>query len=178
MFRSRRRDALTRPPRVKLAGTVLTMLRLENGRQLRGKLHIVSTTGGLMHLDDALDEGIKVEVMFHVGTCTVRNKARLLFPMWATKGCMQPFEFVDFPDDERNVLQKELDRMINKGAARVTGPEQSTEEVSAECALEEEAAEEQEPMTQALVPLEFAPPQIISANFAIPPELSIPSDLD
>jgi hypothetical protein len=163
---------------VKLAGTVLTMLRLENGRQLRGKLHIVSTTGGLMHLDDALDEGIKVEVMFHVGSCTVRNKARLLFPMWATKGCMQPFEFIDVPEDSKKALQAELDGMINKGAARVTSPEQSTEEVSAECALEEEAADEQEAVTQALVPMEFAPSQIISANFAIPPELSVPSDLD
>ncbi len=172
MARTSHTDSAKRPPRVKLAGTVLSMLRLENGRQIRGKLHILSTTGGLMHLDTSLDEGIKVEVMFHVGTCTVRNRARLLFPMWATKGCMQPFEFVEFANDERKKLQKELDGMIRKGAARVTPPEQSAEDVSAECALEEEAAEEREGATHSMIPDNVASAQ----TFLV--DTPIPSDLD
>jgi hypothetical protein len=144
MNRNAHRDAGARPPRIKLAGTVLSMLRLENGRQVRGKLHIVSATGGLLHLENALDEAILVEVMFHVGTCTVRNKARMLFPMWATKGCLQPFEFIGFAEEERQKLQTELDGMIAKGSARTSAPGRSSEEDAAECAAEvanEEGAE-------------------------------------
>jgi hypothetical protein len=136
MDRTAHRDAGARPPRIKLAGTVLSMLRLENGRQIRGKLHIVSATGGLLHLENALDEAIMVEVMFHVGTCTVRNKARMLFPMWATKGCLQPFEFIGFADEDRHKLQAELDGMIVKGSARARAPETSPEDDAVECAAE------------------------------------------
>src|SRR4029077_5389470 len=90
-----------RAPRVKLAGTVLSLVRLENGRETRGKLHQLSITGGLLHLENPLDEGIKVEVIFHVGNSTVRSKARMLFPLWATQGYLQPFEFTDLSEENR-----------------------------------------------------------------------------
>ena len=106
-----------RAPRVKLAGTVLALLRLENGRQVRARLHQLSTTGGLLHLEKALDEGIKVEVMFHIGTCTVRSKAVVLFPMWATQGCMQPFEFAELGDQERCQLELDLQKFLSSPAA-------------------------------------------------------------
>jgi hypothetical protein len=61
-----------------------------------------------LHLDDPLDEGIKVEVMFHVGNCTVRSKAAMLFPMWATQGCLQPFAFTDLAAENRRVLESDL----------------------------------------------------------------------
>src|SRR5438477_9512363 len=50
-----------RAPRVKLAGLVLALIQLENGRQIRSRLHQLSITGGLLYLDDPLDEGIKVQ---------------------------------------------------------------------------------------------------------------------
>ena len=106
-----------RAPRVKLAGTVLALLRLESGRQVRARLHQLSTTGGLLQLDKALDEGIKVEVMFHVGTCTVRSKAVVLFPMWATQGCMQPFEFIELSDRERIQLELDLQKFLGSPSA-------------------------------------------------------------
>jgi hypothetical protein len=106
-----------RAPRVKLAGTVLALLRLESGRQVRARLHQLSATGGLLQLDEALDEGIKVEVMFHVGTCTVRSKAIVLFPMWATQGCMQPFEFTDLGEQERGKLELDLQKLLSSPAA-------------------------------------------------------------
>jgi hypothetical protein len=109
-----------RAPRVKLAGTVLSLVRLENGRQTRGKLHQLSITGGLLHLETPLDEGIKVEVIFHVGNSTVRCKARMLFPMWATKGYLQPFEFNDLGEEDRTHLQADLQRLLDcSGAAMV-----------------------------------------------------------
>src|SRR5271165_5656290 len=106
-----------RAPRVKLAGTVLSLVRLENGRQTRGKLHQLSITGGLLHLEQPLDEGIKVEVIFHVGSSTVRSKATMLFPMWATQGYLQPFEFSDLGEDDRSNLQADLQRLLECSAA-------------------------------------------------------------
>jgi hypothetical protein len=97
---------------VKLVGTVLILLLLENGRQLRGRLHQLSVSGGLLHLDKPLDEGIKVELAFHVGKSTVRAKARMLFPMWATQGCLQPFEFDSLPEEDSQKLQVDLQKLL------------------------------------------------------------------
>ena len=119
MAKSVQQKNTNRAPRVKLGGTVLFLARLENGRQLRGKLHQLSTTGGLLQLEKPLDEGIKVEVIFHVGNSTVRSKARVLFPMWATQGCLQPFEFAELSEPERSSLQANLQKLL-KGAAAAT----------------------------------------------------------
>jgi hypothetical protein len=79
-------------------------MRLENGRQVRGRLHALSTTGGLLQIDAPLSEGIRVELVFHVGKTTIRGKARMLFPMWATHGWLQPFQFDGLsPEDVRNL---------------------------------------------------------------------------
>jgi len=112
-------NAAPRAPRVKLAGTVLSLVRLENGRQTRGKLHQLSTTGGLLHLEKPLDEGIKVELIFHVGNSTVRSKARMLFPMWATQGCLQPFAFADLDEEDRCNLGVDLQRLLDCSAATI-----------------------------------------------------------
>jgi hypothetical protein len=107
-----------RAARVKFAGSVLALVRLESGKQIRVPLHQLSTSGGLLMLDKPLDEGIKVEVMFHVGSCTVRNKAVMLFPMWATQGCLQPFEFTDLGDDDRIKLEADLQKYLDQAANR------------------------------------------------------------
>jgi len=119
-----------RAPRVKLAGTVLSLVRLESGRQTRGKLHQLSVTGGLLHLETPLDEGIKVEVIFHVGESTVRSKARMLFPMWATQGYLQPFEFSDLDDEDRCNLQVDLQRLLDCSAAVIVPPAAEVAETS------------------------------------------------
>src|SRR5437870_13823866 len=106
-----------RAPRVKLAGVVLALIQLENGRQIRSRLHQLSITGGLLYLDDPLDEGIKVEVMFHVGNGTVRSKAAMLFPMWATQGCLQPFEFTDLAEDDRRTLESDLGTFLGQSSS-------------------------------------------------------------
>jgi len=121
---------LRRAPRVKLAGTVLALVQLENGRQIHGRLHQLSFTGGLLHLDRPLDEAIKVEVMFHVGKCTVRSKAVMLFPMWATKGCLQPFEFTDLQDGDREKLQRDLQKFLDLCPVTTTSPEKAVEVAS------------------------------------------------
>ena len=111
MPKSVQSSALDRPRRVRLAGSVLMLLRMENGRQVTGKLHQLSITGGLVHLQKPLDEGIKVEVIFHVGT-TVRSRARMMFPLWATQGCLQPFAFKDLSDEDRQALEQNLGKFL------------------------------------------------------------------
>jgi hypothetical protein len=100
--------AKDRPFRVKLRGSVLTIIRLPNQRQLRGKLHQLSVTGGLMNLDKPLDEKLKVELIFQVGDATVREKVEMLFPMWATQGWLQPFRFIELPEASKTAIEKNL----------------------------------------------------------------------
>jgi hypothetical protein len=122
-----RRGAM-RAPRVRLAGTILLLVRLESGRQQIGKLHQLSITGGLVHLEKPLDEGIKVEVMFHVGSNTVRTKARMLFPMWATQGYLQPFEFDTLAQDTRTQLDSTLQNLLKQSSASLLSEESKSPE--------------------------------------------------
>jgi hypothetical protein len=97
-----------RPFRVKLRGSVLTLIRLPNQRQVRGKLHQLSTSGGLVHLEKPLDEKLKVEFIFHLGETTIRERAEIMFPMWATQGWLQPFRFIELPEASKNALETSL----------------------------------------------------------------------
>jgi hypothetical protein len=106
-----RNHPVPRPPRVKLAGSVLALIRFENGRQLTAKLHQISATGGVVHVSKPVDEGIKVEVIFHIGS-TIRTKATMLFPMWATQGYLQPFQFSDLADEDRQQLETGLHQFL------------------------------------------------------------------
>jgi hypothetical protein len=116
MPRSKQTDKARRAPRVKLAGTILALLRLDNGREVRARLHQLSFTGGLLHMEKPLDEGIKVDVMFHIGDSTIRSKAAMLFPMWATQGCLQPFEFANLSEEDRQKLGSDLQKFLTSTA--------------------------------------------------------------
>jgi hypothetical protein len=101
-------ELVARPFRVKLRGSVLVIVRLPNKRDIRGAIHQLSTSGGTIHLEKPLDEKLQVEVVFHIQETTIRSKAQMLFPMWATQGWMQPFRFVDLADAERDTLDETL----------------------------------------------------------------------
>jgi len=94
----------------------LTLLRLPNRRDVRAAIHQLSITGGVVHLEKPLDEKIKVEMIFHLGGTTLRIKAEMLFPMWATQGWMQPFRFVDLADASRETLATNLKSLIGENA--------------------------------------------------------------
>jgi hypothetical protein len=106
-----------RGARVKLGGSVLALLQLQNRRQIRARLNQLSSNGGLLQLEQPLDEGIVIEVLFHVGSTTVRSKAQMLFPMWATKGCLQPFRFKDMADEIRTSLEQDLTALLKLSPA-------------------------------------------------------------
>jgi len=106
-----------RGSRVKLGGSILALVLLENGRQIRVRLNQLSVNGGLVSLEQPLNEGICVTVLFHLGCTSVRCHARMLFPLWATQGCLQPLRFLDLPDAGRISLSRELETLVRQGAA-------------------------------------------------------------
>jgi hypothetical protein len=107
-----------RGSRVKLGGSILALVLLENGRQLRGRMNQLSVNGGLLSLEHPLDEGIAVTVVFHLGSTSIRCRARMLFPMWATQGCLQPFRFVELPEADHANLNRELESLVRAGASQ------------------------------------------------------------
>jgi hypothetical protein len=94
--------------RVKLRGSILALLRLPNKREVRARVHQISITGGLMNLETPLDEKLHVELIFHLGETTIREKAEMLFPMWATQGWLQPFRFIDVAESNKSLLESHL----------------------------------------------------------------------
>jgi hypothetical protein len=90
-------------------------MRLPNQRQIRGKLHQLSVSGGLVHLEKPLDEKLKVEFIFHLGNNTIRERAEIMFPMWATQGWLQPFRFVDLSAASKEILEACLLTFIRSG---------------------------------------------------------------
>jgi hypothetical protein len=108
-----------RPFRVKLRGSVLVLVRLPNKRSLRAAIHQLSTSGGVIHLEKPLDEKLEVELIFHIREATIRGKAQMLFPMWATQGWMQPFRFVDLSDASRETLDAKLKSFLGEPAKSV-----------------------------------------------------------
>jgi len=105
-----------RGSRVKLGGSILALVLLENGRQVRGRMNQLSVNGGLVSLEQPLDEGIRVTVLFHIGCTSIRCRARMIFPMWATQGCLQPFRFLELPEASRASLNRELENLVRAGA--------------------------------------------------------------
>jgi hypothetical protein len=105
-----------RGSRVKLGGSILALVVLENGRQIRGRMSQLSVNGGLVSLERPLDEGIKVTVLFHLGVTSIRCRSQMMFPMWATQGCLQPFRFLELPEASRDSLNQELEDLVKAGA--------------------------------------------------------------
>jgi hypothetical protein len=105
-----------RGSRVKLGGSILALLVLENGRQVRGSMNQLSVNGGLVSLARPLDEGIRVTVLFHIGMTSIRCQAKMLFPMWATQGCLQPCRFLELTEASRAGLSRELEALVRAGA--------------------------------------------------------------
>lgn len=111
-----------RAPRVKLSGSVLALIQLEDQKRVRAKLHQLSINGGLLQLSEPLQEQAPVEVLFHVGSTTVRARAETIFPMWATHGYLQPFRFTDLREEERQSLETDLQRLLSKAELSLQPP--------------------------------------------------------
>jgi hypothetical protein len=110
-----------RAPRVKLGGSILVMLQLGDRTQVRARLNQLSVNGGVLQLSEPLAEAVPIEVMFHIGSTTVRAQAHTISPMWATQGCLQPFRFTNVHPEVRQQLASDLQSIY--GAPATPGPE-------------------------------------------------------
>src|SRR5579862_3603143 len=105
-----------RPFRVKLRGSLLVLVRLPNKRSLRAAFHQLSISGGVIHVEKPLDEKLEVELIFHIRETTIRSKAQMLFPMWATQGWMQPFRFIELSEENLKNLNEGLKTFVGETA--------------------------------------------------------------
>lgn len=110
----------TRAARVSLQGRISVALVLENGRQLSGKLHQLSVTGGLLEITKYLEERSRVELAIPLGGSLVRPGAEMLFPMWSAHGFLQPFRITRLWAQERQMLEAEIAELLRQSVARST----------------------------------------------------------
>ena len=95
-----------RAARVQLGGSVLAAIRFDDGQRSRGKLYSISTTGGLLKLAKALEQGDFVEIGFQTKVGAVIGMAEMLAPARkATDGILQPFRFIALGDDDHRNLR-------------------------------------------------------------------------
>ena len=74
----------------------------------------------MIHIGKPLDEKLEVEMIFHIRQATMRCKALMLFPMWATQGWMQPFRFVDLDEESRQSLDLGLKSFLEEHGGAAT----------------------------------------------------------
>jgi hypothetical protein len=106
---------LTRAPRVNLRGAVPVTIQLENKRQLTGKLHRLSITGGLVELGPYVDERSKVWLVFQLGVGLLQTNAEMMFPMRGGLGYLQPFRFTGFATGARQSLEVQIAALLKQG---------------------------------------------------------------
>ena len=104
-------EANWRAPRLRLAQTTPAVLRLHTGRRVRGKLQVISVTGGLLNLSSPVDRGSRVQLMFVTEAGTVLGTAEMLPSVSSTQ---QPFRFVTIDENHvrrlRDVIRSSADQ--------------------------------------------------------------------
>ncbi len=110
-----------RARRVKLPGSVVVAVRSEGSQPVRAKLHELSTTGGLLVLSNALEQGDLV-VSFQTSHGIVRGMAELLSVRRKSQsGCLQPFRFVALEDEYHTTLRMTLESLRDQTLIGVLG---------------------------------------------------------
>ena len=97
------------------------MLRLENGRQLPGKLQTLSITGGLLDLAAYLEERTWVELTIYLSSGPVRATAEMMFPMLGAVGYLQPFRFTNLGEEQLHAINREVTELLQQSVASKTG---------------------------------------------------------
>jgi len=110
-----------RAPRVNLRGDTSATVQLQNGQQLRAKMHRLSVTGGLLELTNYLAERVPFGLTLYLNSNVVRGRAETLFPLRSTPGFLQPFRFTDLRDEQRRRLETEIGELLKQAIAATTG---------------------------------------------------------
>jgi hypothetical protein len=85
-----------------LADLTPAVLRLQDGWRIRGKLQVISVTGGLLCLSEPLSQGCQVKVLFLTHAGPVLGDAEMLNRV---PSGLQPFRFTTLCEDDRSRLQ-------------------------------------------------------------------------
>jgi PilZ domain len=108
-----------RERRLKVGGSVVVAIRSEGAQVVRAKLHELSTTGGLLLLSKAFEQGDFVEMAFPTSKGTVHGMAELLAARGeSTSGCLQPFRFVALDDEDHTRLRMALESLSDQTIVR------------------------------------------------------------
>jgi hypothetical protein len=91
-----------RAARAWLADCTPAVVRFEDGRCTPGKLQVISLTGGLLCLSNALAQGSRVKLMFLTHSGPVLGAAEMLSPISWTQ---QPFRFLVLDECDRRKLR-------------------------------------------------------------------------
>ena len=100
-----------RAPRLQFAQTPPATVRVQNGRPVRGKLQVVSVTGGMLCLPSLLEKGSLVTVMFLTDTGLVVGTAEMLASI---SGTQQPFRFLRIDDDHEHRLRELIQAAVKE----------------------------------------------------------------
>ena len=103
-----------RAPRANLRGEISGVIRLENGRQLPGRLHRLSITGGLLSIAAYLEERTWVDITIYLSSGAVRGTAEMMFPMTGAAGYLQPFRFTSLSEEELHAIDCEVTALIKQ----------------------------------------------------------------
>jgi deoxyhypusine synthase len=90
-----------RVPRVHLESNTPAVLRFPTGQRIGASLQVVSLTGGLLSVPQALIQGSQVKLMFLTGGGSVLGAAEMLRPI---SDALQPFRFVSLAADDHRRL--------------------------------------------------------------------------
>src|ERR1700746_2518433 len=91
-----------RSPRLYLDGGTPAVVRFPDGERISGSLEVVSLSGGLLALDNTLEKGSQVKLMFVTGAGSVLAAAEMLAPGGRSR---QPFRFVELARQDRHRLE-------------------------------------------------------------------------
>jgi hypothetical protein len=88
---------------MQFAHTTPAVLRFQNGRRIRGKLQVISITGGLLNLSSLAEQGSRVKLMFLTDAGTVLGTAEMLPSL---SGTLQPFRFITIDENHERKLRE------------------------------------------------------------------------
>ncbi len=96
-------NAPWRSPRVRLGDDAApAILRAPDGQQQRGKLEILSLSGGLLQMANTLEQGSRLKLLFVTDTGPVLGAVEMLPPVSTER---QPFRFVDIEKVDKSRLR-------------------------------------------------------------------------
>jgi hypothetical protein len=90
-------------------------VKLSDGHRAKGRLQVISATGGLLQLTNAISEGDFVEVAFQTQSGNVSGMAEMLNPLRSAPGSVfQAFRFVALEDDDQQHLRMMVETASDK----------------------------------------------------------------